>query len=173
MTLPEQIALAAIFQIQPVFVFCTLISENVLKWFLLTIWKRYTLIRSLNFFSGNHPVLGLLLRREGQQMSVMFMTGINCSEFYNKFTDIYLFSQRKFLLRMFLRQPLRKPYFRKKQPSSCVNMNLVFLLAVCTNSLLGNRFIRMGKLKLNPLLSQCRKMVRLTLKILPHLLQDF
>ena len=106
-------------------------------------------------------------------MSVMFLTEINCSEFYKKFTDIYLFSQRKFLLRMFLRQALRKPYFRKKQPSSCVNMNLVFLLAVCTNSLLGNRFRRMGKLILNPLLSQCRKMVRLTLKILPHLLQDF
>ena len=38
----EQIALSALFYFGQVFVFCRLINENVLDWFLLIIYKWYT-----------------------------------------------------------------------------------------------------------------------------------
>ena len=68
MTISEQIALAAIFCFGQAFVFCNLISKNVLEWFLLIMCKEHTLSRSTNLLSRNHSILSFWLRREGQQM---------------------------------------------------------------------------------------------------------
>ena len=51
----EQVALDAIFYFEQVFVFCELISKNVLKWFLM--YKEKTLNRSTNFISINYTTL--------------------------------------------------------------------------------------------------------------------
>ena len=38
----EQLAFAAVFYIGQVFVFCRLINKNMLKWFLLLVYKEHT-----------------------------------------------------------------------------------------------------------------------------------
>ena len=53
MTISGQIALAAI--IPAVFVFCGLIKQKVLEWFLLILCKEHTLSRSTNRVSRNYP----------------------------------------------------------------------------------------------------------------------
>ena len=57
-----------IFYFAQIFVFCRLISKNVLKWFLLMMCEEHTLTRSTNPLSRNHPTLCFWLIREGQQM---------------------------------------------------------------------------------------------------------
>ena len=61
--LSEQIALAAMFYSEQVFVLCMLINKNVMEWFLLTICKKNTLPRSKNLISRNHPTLFLINKR--------------------------------------------------------------------------------------------------------------
>ena len=53
----EEIALAAMFYFEKVFLFCMLINKNVLEWILLMVCKEHTLLGSTNLFSRNHPKL--------------------------------------------------------------------------------------------------------------------
>ena len=64
----EQIAFAAMFYFEHVFVSCMLINKNVLEWFLLTICEEHPLHRSTNLFSRNHPILSFWLIRVAWQM---------------------------------------------------------------------------------------------------------
>ena len=57
MTIPEQIALAATFYVEQVFVFCRLTNKNLLEWLLQTICKDHTLRTSANLISRNHLIL--------------------------------------------------------------------------------------------------------------------
>ena len=64
----EEIALASIFCFGTIFVFCRSINKNVLECFLLITSKEYTLTRSTNLISRNHPRLCFWLIREGRKM---------------------------------------------------------------------------------------------------------
>ena len=55
--LTEQIALAAMFYFEQVFLFYMLIKKVVWEWFLLLIYKEPILPRSTNLFRRNHPTL--------------------------------------------------------------------------------------------------------------------
>ena len=62
MEITEQIALAAIFYFEQVFVFWGLINKNVLEWFLLKMWKEISLRISTKILSSNHPTWYFWLR---------------------------------------------------------------------------------------------------------------
>ena len=64
----EEIALAAMFYFEQVFLFCMLINKNVLEWILLMVCKEHTLLGSTNLFSRNHPKLCFWLIIAGWQM---------------------------------------------------------------------------------------------------------
>ena len=65
-------------------------------------------------------------------------SGRNCSESYNEFLDSYFFNLRKCLFRIFPDSHFWNHTSEKSNRPVFVNMNLVFLLALCANSLVDS-----------------------------------
>ena len=59
----EQIALCALFYFGQVFVFCWLINENVLEWFLLIMYKQYTQDKIYKPFSQKPSYIVFLIKK--------------------------------------------------------------------------------------------------------------
>ena len=108
MAISEQIALATIIYFGQVIVFCSLIKNNVLVWFLLIMCKEDTLTRSTKLLSRNHLTLCFWLRRYGRQLNLQPRI-FQDSRFWNHTWE-----------------KSNRPVF--------INMNWVFLLTACNNS---------------------------------------
>ena len=120
MKITEQIALAAMFYFGQVFVFWKLISKIMLEWFLLIMCKEHTRSRSRNFLSRNHPKLSFWLRREGQQ--------------FPKTDDVCTFSTCGCCICLVFWFRFRIQTKENRNGLVSIKVNLVFLLAVCVNS---------------------------------------
>ena len=118
----------------------------MLEWFLLKICKERILSRYTKVFGRNLPTLYFWLRRKPGRCPILGVTfrfpileamiTSNCLESYNELFRQLIFQE--VFVQNFSWQSFLKPYLRLSNRPVSVNIKLLYLLAVCANSLVDS-----------------------------------